>query len=457
MDRPFHAPQSLSRRRFFEGVAGFGALTLIAACSSSSDSKSTSAPTTAGSPTTGGATTTGGSATTAGGSTPATSAAATTTPGSAPELAGEFKLAWVLPTTGPLVSSFGPLYIAAQMAMDDLNATTGILGKKVVKEDYDDQATAAQEPAVFRKISEDGLHYVVGPTSTSASLAAVAVSSDLKIITSSNANATVLGDASKNPYNFQFTYTIQQMANTATSGAIKDLGAKKIGILAEDTAFGAEHTQVAQDIVKNNPGVEIVGVEKYALDTPDMTTSVQNLKSAGADTVLAWQTNLPNMQAAFKALQALSWNPTFVGSSLGIAIGPVSEAAGATQVAKTYTIQLKPWTRVAGQKLGGKQRAFFERVAANPAAKGRELGVAGQSLYDFVTLLGKTINEVGEDDPTKVRDALQQVTGYEGMGGTFTFTPQLHSGLTADSIVLGSLGSLSEPESEGFFMARVGS
>jgi branched-chain amino acid transport system substrate-binding protein len=186
-----------------------------------------------------------------------------------------------------------------------------------------------------------------------------------------------------------------------------------------------------------------------------MTTYIQNLKSAGVDTLLAWQTNLPNMTAAFKALSALGWNPTFIGSSLGIAVGPVVEAAGPAQTAKTYTIQLKPWTRAPGQKLGGKQREFFERVRVIDGAKGRELGVAGQSLYDFVMLLGETINKIGTDDPTKVKEALEQVTGYEGMGGTFTFTPQLHSGLTQESITLGSLGSLSEPESEGFFMARI--
>lgn len=438
-----------------EGAFGVGAVAFLAACGSSDDSKSTTAPTTAGGATTtaGGATTTAGGATTtaAGGST-----APTTVPGSAPALDGEFKLAWVLPTTGPLVSSFAPLYIAAQLAMDDLNANGGILGKKVVKEDFDDQASPAQQPAVFRKINEEGLSYVVGPTGTSASLAATAVSSPLEIITSSNANATALGDASKNPFNFQMTYTVEQMANTATKGAIENLDGKKLGILQEDTAFGEEHTKIAQEIVKNYPGVEIVGVEKYALDTPDLTTSVQNLKSAGADTVLAWQTSLPNMQSAFKALEALSWNPTFVGSSLGIAVGPVLEAAGETQAAKTYTIQLKPFTREPGQKLTGKQREHFDRVAAIPEAKGRELGVASQSLYDFVTLLGQTINQVGSDDPVKVRDAMQQVQGYDGMGGTFSFTPELHSGLTADSIVLGSMGSLSEPESEGYFMARVG-
>ena len=85
--------------------------------------------------------------------------------------ADDVKIGWIQATTGPLASSFGPLYLAADMALDEINAAGGVLGRKLVKVTADDQGSPAQEPIATRRLIEDGCKFIVGPVGSSQALA----------------------------------------------------------------------------------------------------------------------------------------------------------------------------------------------------------------------------------------------------------------------------------------------
>jgi branched-chain amino acid transport system substrate-binding protein len=55
--------------------------------------------------------------------------------------------------------------------------------------------------------------------------------------------------------------------------------------------------------------------------------------------------------------------------------------------------------------------------------------------YDGWMLAIDALREVGTD-PKAVRDHLEGVTGFVGISGTFTMTPDDHSGLTKEALVL---------------------
>jgi branched-chain amino acid transport system substrate-binding protein len=83
------------------------------------------------------------------------------------------------------------------------------------------------------------------------------------------------------------------------------------------------------------------------------------------------------------------------------------------------------------------------------------MSIAGQPHYDFLKLLAETIETVGSTDPTEVKDALQQVTNWVGLSGTFNFSAESHSGLATDSITLASIASIKDAESEGKFLREL--
>jgi ABC-type branched-subunit amino acid transport system substrate-binding protein len=86
-----------------------------------------------------------------------------------------FNVGWVRPTTGRLASSYAPLYIGGLIAIDEINAVGGVMARKIVRQEEDDEASPAREPAVIKKLQESGIQYVCGPTGSSQSLAALAV------------------------------------------------------------------------------------------------------------------------------------------------------------------------------------------------------------------------------------------------------------------------------------------
>lgn len=94
-----------------------------------------------------------------------------------------FKIGWVRPTTGRLASSYAPLYIGGLIAIDEINAMGGVMGRKIARQEEDDEASPAHEPAVIKKLQESGIGCICGPTGSSQSLAALAITTPAKTIT----------------------------------------------------------------------------------------------------------------------------------------------------------------------------------------------------------------------------------------------------------------------------------
>jgi branched-chain amino acid transport system substrate-binding protein len=78
-----------------------------------------------------------------------------------------FKIGWIRPTTGRLASSFAPLYFGGLIAVDEINAAGGILGRQIARVEEDDEASPAKEPGIVRKLREQDIGCFVGPTGSS--------------------------------------------------------------------------------------------------------------------------------------------------------------------------------------------------------------------------------------------------------------------------------------------------
>ncbi|WP_162941676.1 ABC transporter substrate-binding protein [Desertimonas flava] len=367
--------------------------------------------------------------------------------------AGAMKLGWVLPTTGALASSFKPIYASAQVAVDDLNAAGGVLGAPIEVIEYDDEANPARQPAVFRKVSEDGVSFVCGPTGSSAALAGVPVATELKVITFANANATALTDAATYPYNFTFNYTAVTLAEVLLAGA-QSLGLTKVAILAEDSALGQEVTEIAPEIAETL-GVELVASEKHPLDASDFRPYLRTLQDSGAEGIVSIQSSGPNIAATLQGLDNLGWAPPIVGSALHIALDTVLKTASDELLPQLYTIQFKNWTRQGDEPVGEAQRDFIAKLSAIEGTAGRELAVAGNGNYDYLTLLAKVIEEIGAYDVDAIRDALEATTAYEGLSATFSFSAESHAGVDADALTIASIASINDAESEGIYLQAI--
>lgn len=83
----------------------------------------------------------------------------------------------------------------------------------------------------------------------------------------------------------------------------------KVGILAQNDDFGTGYSAAFKDQIKGT-GITVVSEQTYNADSPDVTSQITAINTAGADTVLLATTALacPNATKAIKAISG--WNPT---------------------------------------------------------------------------------------------------------------------------------------------------
>ena len=55
--------------------------------------------------------------------------------------------------------------------------------------------------------------------------------------------------------------------------------------------------------------------------------------------------------------------------------------------------------------------------------------------WDAIYILANAMKKVGTD-PVKLRDAIEQTTGYVGISGIYNITPEDHNGLDTDSMII---------------------
>lgn len=365
---------------------------------------------------------------------------------------GEFRIGWVRPTTGRLASSFAPLYVGGLIAIEEINAAGGILGRKVVRVEEDDEASPAKEPAIVRKLQEAGVSYVVGPTGSSQSLSSLAVTTAGKIIQSTYAAAVDVADGRRYPYHYQLMFNTDQQGEVAATYMVETLKVRKIGILQENTAFGEQATASTRAVLKRL-GIEPVSVQVYPINAPDLAAYVGNLQKAGAEGIVAWIANIPNGAMAFNAMAALKWFPPVTGHS-GLFLNALFDLVPAEALKNVYATYYRTLTWTDSEQPGERQKAFAGKLAAYPEAKGVEVNVAASPYYDFLHLLKTVIEAEKTFEVEKIKRAIDSVKAYDGLLGTMSFSPENHCGIRIEDIALASIASGQDPRAMGCFRER---
>lgn len=375
--------------------------------------------------------------------------------GAAPLLMAQqqnFTVGWVRPSTGRLASSFAPLYVGGLIAIEEINAAGGILGRPIVRKEEDDEASPAKQPTVMKKISDAGVNAVVGPTGSSQTLASLAFTTPAKLIQSTYAFAAEIGDGTKYPYHYQCSYNTDHQAEAAVRHLADDLKLKKIAILQENTAFGEQVGGACVEALKRR-GLKAVAREVYPITAPDLNSYVGNMRKAGADGVLAWIANTPNAAMAFNAMHSQKYYPQVAGHN-GLFFERLLDLVPMDAIRGATGTHYKALTWTDKQGIGARQLAFAKKLEKYPEVKGMETAVVMSPYYDFLHLLKHVIEQEKSFEPDRIKRALDNVKGYDALVGKISFTPTNHTGLGADELAMGTLISVKKQQSLGLFRER---
>ncbi len=258
--------------------------------------------------------------------------------------------------TGLVASSFAPLYVGMKIAVEEINAAGGMMGRRAEIIEGDDESSPAKEPALMRKLMDAGAQAMIGPVGSSHALSAVATTGPAKMIHASGGFTEELADGVKYPYHYQFTYNAGQQGEAVARFSLETLKLRKVGILHEQTGFGES---AAASTVRNlkRRGVEPVGVEAYPINATDLKVYVNKLRSAGAEVLVLWNAPAQGMVLTAAALQSMKWFPPLLGGN-GMYSNTVMDGADPEVLKNAYATLIRSMTYGASEQPAARQLAY---------------------------------------------------------------------------------------------------
>jgi branched-chain amino acid transport system substrate-binding protein len=214
------------------------------------------------------------------------------------------------PLSGPF-KEMGDLAVAGvKFAIEEINETGGVLGRKInhlVEDSQLNPDAAAQK--VSKAILTDGAQLILQHTSAAVARALMNVAQKRKVIfLNFGAEADSLTGNDFNPYFFRACLTTAGRSR-AYAEFFKTKPWKKFYLISMDYAFGQAMAEgFKQALKKEIPGFTVVGEDRHPLGTKDFSPYVTRILASGAEVVFtgSWGRDLEEFmkQSAERGVKA---------------------------------------------------------------------------------------------------------------------------------------------------------
>jgi branched-chain amino acid transport system substrate-binding protein len=307
-------------------------------------------------------------------------------------------------------ASFGEVSLrGARLAVDELNAAGGVLGRPVELVVEDNRSLAGESATTVKKlITRDHVAVLIGECSSGRTLEAapVAQAAGIPLITpaATNPRVTQVGDAI-----FRVCFIDPFQGDVIAAFARRRLGLKRAALLIE---AGAPYSVgLGEYFAKTFTalGGEIVATQKYNGADTDFRAQLTALRATQPDCVF-----LPGyyVAAGLVARQAkeLGLKATLLGGD-GFEAPQLLEIGGDALEGVYYS------THFATENTGAASRAF---VAAYTQRHGAGPNGLAALTYDAVKLAADAVRRAGTTEPAALRRALAATKDFAGVTGRTT-------------------------------------
>jgi branched-chain amino acid transport system substrate-binding protein len=288
------------------------------------------------------------------------------------------------------------------IALDEINAKGGVLGKRVELDFYDDQSKPDQAvQGVSKLLDQDHVSMLLGAYSSENTKAIInPVSSHQIPLLIPTATADNVMD-SKSPWIFRICAGANDYAK-ATIEFLKHNGAPKtMAIVYEKTNFGQANMQAMKEAAQA-AGINVVAVEEYEAKAPDYKAVLRRVKEKNPE-VIYFCSYLLDATTLMRQSQEVDLNPRYYTSAgTGFAAAEFPTAKGAGKNAE-FTFSVSQWIPDAPWP-GSKEfdAEYFKRNNSHPQYHAMQ-------AYQSLMTAAQAMKNAKSLDPAKVRDALKNI------------------------------------------------
>ncbi|MDP2029873.1 MAG: branched-chain amino acid ABC transporter substrate-binding protein [Thiobacillus sp.] len=316
----------------------------------------------------------------------------------------------VSPLTGPQAHLGKDNENGARLALDEINAAGLMLGgKKVVLElkSEDDAADPKTATTVAQKLVDEGVAGVIGHLNSGATIPASRIYSDSGIPQISPSATAVAFTASGYKTAYRVMTNDAQQGSVLGNFAVTRLGAKKIAIIDDRTAYGQGLADEVEKAAKAAGG-EVVAREYTSDRSTDFMAILTSIKGKAPDLVFFGGMD-PQAAPMAKQMKQLGMRARFLGGD-GAQTPKFIELAGADAEG---TIASNPGLPLDVMPGGAAFKSKFE-------AKYGKIQNYAPYAYDAMYVLTEAMKRADSSDPAKYLAELPK-TDYQGVTGRVRF------------------------------------
>lgn len=356
---------------------------------------------------------------------------------SAPALADDpIKIGFIGSLSGPSSKSGEAITRGLTIAIDEINASGGLLGRKLTLLRRDDEANPGKGLIAARElVQREKVAVLFGGLQTPVSLAIVPFVNQVKVpfVGPWAAGTPVTKNGAKENYVFRVSAVDELVDVALVERAVKVHGAKKPGMILINNPWGESNEKGLKAALKAK-GMEYAGIEKVEASDVDVVPQLTRLKEAGADALFMVANVGPSAQV-IKSLHRMNWDVPIV-SHWGPAGGRFTELAGPwsekVEMIQTFTFSGNDSPKAAAMLEKLKKRFPEIKTAADVTPA---VGIA--NAYDAMHLTALAIKNAGSTKGPDIRQGFYAIDKHEGLIKTYEkpFTPEVHDALGPNDYV----------------------
>ncbi|MBI3886684.1 MAG: ABC transporter substrate-binding protein [Opitutae bacterium] len=323
------------------------------------------------------------------------------------------KLGFFMSMTGR-DASFGETSLrGAQLAVEEINAAGGVLGRPLELIVADNRSLAGESATAVKKlVNRDKVVALIGEVVSARSLEAapVAQTAGVPMVTpgSTNPRVTALGDCI-----FRVCFADPFQGEVLATYAYRRLGLRRAALLVDHSAPYSTGLAAAFERTFVQLGGAIVSRQRYTAGDKDFRAQLTALRAAAPELIF-----LPcyyvDVGLAAKQARELGLTLPFLGGD-GYEAPQFLEIGGAALNGTSYS------THFAAESDAPAVRAFVARFQARHHLLPNGLAAL---TYDAVRLVADAITRAGATERTAVRAALAATRDFPGVTGRTSFDAQ---------------------------------
>ena len=332
--------------------------------------------------------------------------------------------------SGPYTGGSSPMGVsmrdAIRLAVSEINASGGVLGRPLQLVERDDEAKNELGAQIAQElIHKEKIVAGLGVINTGVILASSRYYQDAKVplITPGPTGSVVTRQFVPPEYTENYIFRVSLpdniQAEMIAREAVDKRKYKKIAILADSSNYGQLGREDMTKALEKR-GVKPVAIEKFNVKDVDMTAQLLRAKSAGAEAILTYGVG-PELAQIANGMARLAWKVPLIGSHT-LSMPNFIETAGANAEGAVF-----PQTFVNdGTPKRTKFIETYKKTYNVPRIPGVGWAAPG---YDTVYLLAAAIKQAGSTDGAKIREALENLnTKVDGLLMTYEkpFTKDNH-------------------------------